>query len=132
MSHNDPNSLSPEMQRALPIIRDVFRQYAPPGFKVEYTACKEWLGHGMFSLHHSGNAVDIRTKTLPDAGIGTASQQIKTALQAALNTRFGSGKYAVLRNDAGPTRPHLHVQYNKGVRMSEPVDFDSNEPHRVA
>jgi hypothetical protein len=115
--------LHPAMQRALPVIQQVFAKYAPVGFKVEFTAGREWFHHGMFSLHHSGSAIDIRTRTLPDNGIGSCSTQICLALQAALNVRFGEKKYTVLRNDQGPSKPHLHVQYNKGGRWSEPGDF---------
>lgn len=39
----------------------------------------------MFSLHHSGNAVDIRTRTLPDHGIAALSKHIADDLQHALN-----------------------------------------------
>ncbi|HEY6370019.1 MAG TPA: hypothetical protein VIX37_05530, partial [Candidatus Sulfotelmatobacter sp.] len=87
----------------------VFRRYAP-GVTVEFTGGKEWFHHGMFSLHHSGNAVDVRTRTLPDHGTGSVSVQIAAALQQALDTSFGRGKYTVLRNDQGPAKPHIHVQ----------------------
>lgn len=98
-------------------------QYAPVGFVVEFTSGKEWFKHGMFSLHHSGNAVDVRTRTLPDGGVGNISAHIATVLQEALNSRIGPGKYTVLHNDQGPAKPHIHVQYNKGGRWSEPGDF---------
>jgi len=53
--------LDPAMTRVLPIIRQVFAQYAPQGFALEFTGGKEWFGHGKVSLHHSGCALDIRT-----------------------------------------------------------------------
>jgi len=102
----------------------VFLQHAPKAFKVEFTAGKEWFHHSMWSLHHSGNALDIRTRTLPDAGVGVVSKRIANALQQALNTRFGKHKYRVLYNDQGPTKPHIHIQYSHGGRWSEPGDFE--------
>jgi hypothetical protein len=90
---------------------------------VEFTAGREWFHHAMFSLHHSGNAVDVRTRTLPDGGVGRISAHIAMALRQALNASLGRGKYTVLRNDQGPAKPHIHVQYNHGGRWSEPGDF---------
>lgn len=110
------------MSRALPVIEKVFKQYAPQGFQVRYTAGREH-GHSFASFHHSGSAVDIKTNSLPDNGLGTVSSHIATALQGALNTQLGSGKYWVIRNDAGPKAPHIHVQYQKGQQKSDPVDF---------
>jgi len=43
-------------------------------------------------------------------------------LQEALNTRLGNGNYTVLVNDRGSQFPHIHVQYNKGVRRTDPGD----------
>jgi hypothetical protein len=77
----------------------------------------------MYSLHHSGNALDIRTRTLPDAGVGSLSSIIAKALQAALDKRFGLGAYTVLRNDQGPKQLHIHIQNNKGGRWSQRGDF---------
>ena len=115
--------LDPAIEQVLPTIRQVFKQYAPTGFVVEFTAGKEWFQHGLFSLHHSGNALDIRTRTLPDGGVGSISACIATVLQEALNARWGRGNYTVLRNDQGPHKPHIHVQYNKGAFWSQPGDF---------
>jgi hypothetical protein len=123
MNQSDVRWLDPKMKLALPIIEQVFRQCAPAGFAVELTAGREWFHHAMWSLHHSGNAVDIRTRTLPDGGLGNQSARIATVLQQVLDVRFGRGSYTVLRNDAGPTKPHIHVQYNLGGRWSQPGDF---------
>jgi hypothetical protein len=123
MDQSQLNSLAPEMSRVISMIEQVFRRYAPPGFVVEFTAGKEWFHHAMWSLHHSGNAVDVRTRTLPDGGVGGLSIHIATVLQRSLDSGFGPGQYRVLRNDAGPSKPHIHVQYNKGGRWSEPGDF---------
>lgn len=88
MDQSELKWLDPTMKPVLPIIRRVFMQYAPGGH-VEFTAGKEWFNHCMFSLHHSGNAVDVRTRTLPDGGIGSISAHIAKALQEALNSILG-------------------------------------------
>ena len=124
--------LDQAMSMVLPIVDQVFQQYGPKGFKVQFTAGKEWFHHGMWSLHHSGNALDIRTGTLPDGGVGAFSAKIASMLQEALNARLGRGKYRVLYNDQGPTKPHIHVQYNKGGRWSEPGDFGNSRGSRLA
>src|ERR1035437_6695268 len=66
MDQKELSWLDPAMTPVLPIIRQVFKQYASTGFVVEFTAGKEWFQHGLYSLHHSGNALDVRTRTLPD------------------------------------------------------------------
>jgi len=115
--------LDAAMDLTLPIIDQVFGQYAPKGFKVEFTAGKEWFQHGKRSRHHSGNALDIRTRTLPDGGVGPISAKLATLLQAALDARLGPNKYKVLYNDQGPKQPHIHVQYQKGGRWPEPGEL---------
>jgi len=124
MTQVDLNRLAAHMSKALPIIRQVFSQHAPKTFVLEFTGGKEWFGHGLFSLHHSGNALDIRTRTLPDHGVGALSTHIATTLQKTLDTTYGVGKYRVLHNDQGPSKPHIHVQYNKGEKWSTPGDYD--------
>ena len=119
----DELRLDPAMTQVIPVINEVFGQFAPPGFVIEFTAGKEWFQHSVFSLHHSGSALDIRTRTLPDHGVGAISSHIAKVLQHTLDKRLGHRKYTVLWNDAGPKRPHIHVQYNKGGRWSEPGDF---------
>jgi hypothetical protein len=111
------------MRAALPVIERVFRQYAPAGFVVEYTAGQEWLGHAMWSAHHSGYACDIRTKTLPDGGLGVTSRLIADELRKALNPNDGHARYKVLLNDQGPSKPHIHVQCRGGPRVSAPGDW---------
>lgn len=119
--------LSPSMQQAIPIIRRVFKQYAPRRVELEFTAGQEWYNHSRWSLHHSGNAVDIRTKNLADRGVGVLSTLMGYFLQQELNHNFGSAKYLVLVNDQGPMFPHIHIQYNPGARMSTPGDYDKKE-----
>jgi len=121
---NIEQSLSPHMKRALPIIKETFHRCSLKGIKLEFTAGQEWFHHGKWSLHHTGNALDIRTKTQPDGGVGLISAVLGFHLQQALNLRLGKGKYLVLVNDRGPKYPHIHVQYNLGARASEPGDHN--------
>jgi hypothetical protein len=115
----------------LPIIEKVFKEHAPSNFRLGYTAGKEWFKHGMWSLHHSGNALDIRTKTLPDRGVGDLSAKIARILRTALAARLGSKSYTVLYNDQGSQEPHIHVQFNKGERWSQPGDYGIGESRKV-
>ena len=117
-------NLSLHMKRALPIINEIFYRYSLKGIKLEFTAGQEWFHHGKWSLHHTGNALDIRTRTQPDHGVGIISSMIGSFLQQALDTRLGTGKYLVLVNDQGPKYPHIHVQYNPGAGASEPGDYN--------
>jgi hypothetical protein len=118
--------LTPPMQQAVPIIRRVFAQYAPKDVELEFTAGNEWHNHSRWSLHHSGNAVDIRTRRLMDHGVGILSTLMGNFLQQALDSQLGVGRYLVLVNDQGPMFPHIHIQYNPGARMSTPGDYDGN------
>jgi hypothetical protein len=91
---NDVGKLTTHMKMALPIIEQVWKRYAGQ-VKLEYTATagqKEFWHHSFWSWHHSGNAVDIRTKTLPDKGVGIISALIGPYMQDALNSRLGKGK----------------------------------------
>lgn len=123
--------LTPAMSAVLPIVDDVFKRFAPAGFSVEFTAGQEWFNHGTWSLHHSGNALDIRTRTLPDRGVGAISAKIAAQLRSAFNARLGN-KYRVLLNDQGPTKPHIHVQFDQGGRWSTPGDFDTGRRSSLA
>ena len=118
----DTRELSLDLQRALPFIEQAFAELAPSGFAVEYTEGRECFGHKFWSLHHSGNAVDVRTKTLPDKGVGQESLRICRSIQEKLDRTFGKNSYLTLWNDRGIRQPHIHVQYNRGTRQSAPVD----------
>ena len=114
----DDLNLDVNMVLVIPLIREVFE-----GVDLHFTAGWELYGHGRRSLHHSGNAVDIRTKTLADKGVGIISLLMAHHLQKAIDKRFGAGNYLVLYNDAGPDKPHLHVQFNAGGRPGAPGDY---------
>lgn len=118
-------SLSPQIKKAIPVIISTFEKYAPEKFKVEFTAGQEWYHHSHKSLHHSGNAIDVRTKTLPDHGVGIISSLIGYHLQQALNSKFPKW-FLVLVNDQGLNAPHIHVQFNPGSRMTTPGDDEKS------
>ena len=109
MSQCELKWLDPAIKRTLPIVKQPFRQQAPAGFAVQLTAGKRSFHHGMFSLHHFGNAADIRTRTLPEGGVGGLSTKVANILRQALDARIGRGKYAVLRDDQGTRKPHILV-----------------------
>ncbi len=64
MDQSDLRFLDPAMTLVLPITKKVFEKRVP-GFRVEFTAGKEWFKDSTYSLNHSGNGVDTRTRTLP-------------------------------------------------------------------
>ncbi len=132
MDQAELNKLAPHMQHVLPVIRQVFSQHASNSFKVEFVHGKEQFGHSVWSLHHSGNAVDIRTKTLPDKGVGALSLQIANALRKKLDSIYGARKFTVLHNDQGPSQPHIHVQYNAGEKISTPGDYEGKNVSNLA
>jgi hypothetical protein len=122
----DESRLNPTMKKVLPLIREVIVKNAPVNFRVEFTAGQEWYHHGHKSLHHSGSAVDIRTKTLPDKGIGALSEKIGARLQEDLNL-FMPNTFRVLVNDQGIAAPHIHIQYNPGPKMTTPGDDEKSQ-----
>lgn len=109
MSQCELKWLDPAIKRPLPIVKRAFRRHAPAVFAVQFTAGKQWFHHGMLSLHHFGNAVDIRSWTLPEGGVDGLSAKVANILRQALGARIGWGKHSVLRNNQGTTKPHILV-----------------------
>src|SRR6266436_2381107 len=111
--------LRPEITNKLVIIREVFQRYAGgPKYQINIRAGQEWNPkHGLFSLHHTGFAVDIRTNDLPGGGTGHAAQQIAEELKR----RLGDQYFVLLHRPPDP--PHIHVQFSRGIRMSSPGDW---------
>jgi hypothetical protein len=62
--------LRPEITSKLETIQRVFRRYlVKPDYAIGITGGQEWSPkHGLFSLHHTGFAVDVRTRDLPGGG----------------------------------------------------------------
>lgn len=119
-SHGSTVGLRIEITSKLDIIQDVFRRYSGnPNYQINIRAGQEWNPkHGLFSSHHTGFAVDIRTRDLAGGGFGNVARLVAKELQRAL----GEKDYYVLLHKP-PDEPHIHIQYNRGIRMSSPGDF---------
>jgi hypothetical protein len=112
--------LDPRVQAVLPQIEEIIQKcLGNPTYRVHMTGAQEWKGHGWLSRHHTGFAVDIRTRDFPGGGCGCVAKQVARRVQRALGSRF----YVLLHMPPDP--PHLHVEYRRGARISEPGDFPS-------
>jgi hypothetical protein len=112
--------LRPEITSKLASVQKVFRRCSKiPQYQISIKGGQEWNPkHGLFSLHHTGFAVDIRTRDLPGGGTGTTAKAIRDALQNEL----GSAYFVLLHLPPDP--PHIHVQFSGGLRMSSPGDWN--------
>jgi hypothetical protein len=116
----------------------VFRVYAPTA-KFVITAAQEWdPKHGLFSLHHAGYAVDLQTLHLRFGADGSTAELIAAEIQAKLGKDYLVGLHTHDRAKLErrctargvpywPGDPHIHVQYQQGVRAAPPGDY----PQRV-
>jgi hypothetical protein len=122
-SRGHMDGLQPQIVDKLPVIAVIFRDVTGnQNYGITITAGQEWHnGHGLMSLHHTGFAVDIRTRDLPGGPLGPIALQILSRVQAAL----GSDYWETLHE--GTSSPHLHVQYSPGMRMSNPGDFPASD-----
>jgi hypothetical protein len=118
-SQGSTAGLRTEITSKLGVIQGVFRRYSGnPHYQINIRAGQEWSPkHGLFSSHHTGFAVDIRTRDLPGGGVGPIALRVAEELKRAL----GKGYYVLLHKPPDP--PQLHIQYNRGIRMSSPGDF---------
>ena len=110
--------LQPEILWRLWAIQGIYRaMLGRPSYFIVITGAQEWSGHCLFSLHHTGYAVDIQTKNLPDSGVGRFTESLATAVRRLLGP-----DYVVLSREPGHA-PHLHVQYQRGRRVAPPGDY---------
>ena len=118
--------LQPQIKDKLNLISDVFRKHTHnPAYQITITAGQEWHhGHGLFSLHHTGFAVDLRTSDLHGGGTGLTAKAIAKELQEKLGPNYYVQRETV--------QPHIHVQYSPGLRMSNPGDFNPPSGSRRA
>lgn len=124
-SRGSVSGLRPEIMSKLGVIQEAFQQHAGKNHQIEITAGQEWNPkHGMFSLHHTGFAVDVRTRDLPGGGTGLVAQRICEALKR----RLGPHYYVLLHKPPDPA--HLHIQFSSGIRMSNPVDWPDAKPRK--
>jgi hypothetical protein len=115
-------NLQPEITSVLPAVQQIFRDLSGnPNYELLITGGQEW-GHSLFSRHHSGFAVDLRTKDLPGgAGAGIA-QTICTSIQQKL----GPAYFVQLEHGSGG--PHIHIEFRHGMKVSNPVDTAYTPP----
>ena len=118
-SRGSERGLQPQIKDKLTLISDVFRQKTHnPRYTIAITAGQEWHhGHGLLSLHHTGFAVDLRTRDLPGGSGGHIAKTIASELQQKL----GSNYFVQLET----ARAHIHVQFSPGLRISNPGDFNT-------
>ena len=119
--------LRPEITSKLQAIQRVFQRcLGRMDYRIAITGGQEWSPkHGLFSLHHTGFAVDIRSRDLPGGGTGPMAQKITVELQKELGPEY----YVLLHRPPDP--PHIHVQLSKGIRMSSPGDWPDPRPGRA-
>jgi hypothetical protein len=109
--------LQPQIKAILPVVQKIYQDCLKnTHYKISITGAQEWEGHSFMSLHHTGFAVDIRTRDLPGGGYGEMAKKIRDKIAAKL----GSNYYVLLHKP--PTPPHIHIQYQPGLRISEPID----------
>ncbi|MCA8959590.1 MAG: hypothetical protein KDC38_03715 [Planctomycetes bacterium] len=103
------DGLQPEIVRHLPGLRDLFQRH---DLTFTIVAAQTWIGHSFFSLHHTGFAIDL---AVPGDENGLVAELVED-----LRRQLGA-EYRVLAL-LGCDRPHLHVEFTRGIRISEPVD----------
>ena len=116
-SNGSTDGLQPEMLEIIPKVIDIFHaKTGNPQFVVHINAGQEWHhGHKMWSLHHTGYAVDFQTIKLHGGGIGQIAQSIEAAVRAKLGAKY--------RVELERRPPHLHVEFRGGLKVSNPGDF---------
>jgi hypothetical protein len=127
--HQDPNiptnwatrdsrsthGLRHEITSVLPIVEGVFQLCSRnQKYQITITGGQEF-GHSVFSRHHTGFAVDLRTKDLPGGSSGPVAMQIEKIVQG----RLGSNYFVKLER----APDHLHVEFKPGNRVSDPADY---------
>jgi hypothetical protein len=118
-SQGSTEGLRFEITSKLGLIQEVYRRVTGNrNYQINIRAGQEWNSkHGLFSLHHTGFAVDVRTSDLAGGGVGPLARQIAGELQSKLGNRY----FVLLHKPPDP--PHIHVQYSAGIRMSSPGDW---------
>ena len=95
----ETKSLAPQLVLALFMAQEVYKEY---GTDLVITSANDSV-HSYTSLHFSGNAVDLRTRSLP----GTVDRaEVVTKIQNKLNQDFD----VVLEQD------HIHLEYQPKLR----------------
>lgn len=90
--------IKPEIILALVVTKDILKSYGCDTVITEATGGTH--KHG--SLHYSGEALDIRTKTIPNIALDSVVKDIKVAL---------GDDYDVLLEDRNSLNQHLHIEF---------------------
>jgi hypothetical protein len=103
----------------LPKAKAIYRECTSnEKYELTINAGQEWHnGHALMSLHHTGYAVDLRTVDLPGGGDGPIAKEIELRLIRELGS-----EYYVMRHRP-PEAPHIHIQFQRGIRVSNPGEF---------
>lgn len=87
--------------------------------------------HSVNSKHYTGNALDVRAKTLSLA----AALDLKETLQEFLDSHFRAGNipvpFTVLLEDPGGPNSHFHLQVKKGYVYPDGLAPRAIVPHGV-
>ena len=109
------NRLEPEIVNILPAVQRIFHELSLNGkYELTITGGQEW-GHKVFSKHHTGFAIDIRTQDLPGGGGGIAAHEAKARVEKLLGP-----KYLVILEHSPY---HLHIEFKPGRTVSDPLDL---------
>ena len=113
-------SLAPAGARILEVLKKVA---AEGDFDITITSARDGVHSGSADPHHSGEAFDLRTKTLtPDQ-----KQVLLTQLRQELypQTPGALRRFYVVLEDAGGSNEHIHCQRRLGTTYSV-YDFLAN------
>lgn len=107
------HGLRHEITCVLPIVEKIFQRCTRnQKYAITITGGQEYR-HSVFSRHHTGFAVDLRTRDLPGGSKGPTAMQIKKMVQGHL----GQNYFVKMEPD------HLHVEFQPGNQVSDPVDY---------
>ena len=101
--------LQPEIADRLPAMKSVFRER---DLDLEVVAAQTWHGHSFYSLHHTGFAIDLNVAKVDHLTVA----ELVEALRQSLGSAYRVLAYLDVK------QPHLHVEFQSGLRISEPVD----------
>jgi len=124
-SQGSTAGLRSEITSKLALIQEVFRQQLNnKNYQINIRAGQEWNPkHGLFSLHHTGFAVDIRTRDLPGGGTGYIAQRIAAEIEAEIGA-------VVLRPSAPASRSAAYSRSvqprDTGVKPRRLAEAESN------
>lgn len=103
--------LAPAGARILDVVKRLTRSYV---FDVVITSARDGVHSGAADPHHTGEAFDLRTRTLS----GVQKKQLLVDLQHELygpNTLDSPRRFYAFLEDSGGPNEHIHVQRRLGT-----------------